>query len=61
MRAVIERATDQVIDAQRPVIESLDSWEALSAWRDLFLQVQEGKRCHGGVRDWVARELAGRN
>src|ERR1700742_4820882 len=34
IRAVIAHQTDEILAAQRPVLDELDSFEALNCWRD---------------------------
>ena len=59
VRAVITRQTDGVLDAQRPVLDHLDSFEALEQWRDLLVDLQEQRRCVGGCPiGSIAAELA---
>jgi AcrR family transcriptional regulator len=46
--AVIEHQTEVVLGAQRPVLERLDSFEALQEWRDLIVAAIESQNCVGG-------------
>lgn len=59
VRAVIAHQTQAVLDEQEPLLGSLDSMEALRAWRDLVVAVQRGRHCRGGCRiGSLASELA---
>jgi TetR/AcrR family transcriptional regulator, transcriptional repressor for nem operon len=59
IRAVIVRTTARVIDAQRPVVVALDSWEALDRWRELIVELQRQRGCRGGCPlGSLASELA---
>src|ERR1700722_15029929 len=59
IRAVIAHQTDGVLAAQRPVLDELDSFEALSRWRDLLIDLQEQRHCVGGCPiGSIAAELA---
>ncbi len=59
VRAVIAHQTDGVLDAQRPVLDHLDSFEALERWRDLLVAMQEQRQCAGGCPiGSIAAELA---
>jgi TetR/AcrR family transcriptional regulator, transcriptional repressor for nem operon len=46
--AVIDHQTDAVLGAHRPVLERLDSFEALEEWRDLIVESIEAQHCVGG-------------
>jgi TetR/AcrR family transcriptional regulator, transcriptional repressor for nem operon len=46
--AVIEHQTEAVLGAHRPVLERLDSFEALEEWRDLIVDSIESQHCVGG-------------
>lgn len=48
VRAVIAFLTEAVLDAQQPWLASLDSFEALEAWRDLIVALQQDRGCQGG-------------
>ncbi len=48
VRAVIERATRTVLDAQQPWLGRLDTLDALRAWRDLVVDLQRRRQCRGG-------------
>lgn len=37
VRAIAARQGERVLDAQRPALDRLDSWEAWAAWRDLVI------------------------
>lgn len=59
IRAVIAHQTDGVLAAQRPVLDELDSFEALNRWRDLLIDLQEQRHCVGGCPiGSIAAELA---
>jgi len=60
VRAVIAHQTDAVLEAQQPLLGSLDSLEALRAWRDLAIEFQ--RRHHPGCPiGSLAGELAKTN
>jgi TetR/AcrR family transcriptional regulator, transcriptional repressor for nem operon len=46
--AVIDHQTEFVLGAHRPVLERLDSFEALEQWRDLIVDSIEAQHCIGG-------------
>jgi AcrR family transcriptional regulator len=48
VRAVIAYQTEAVLTAQQPLLSSLDSMEALRAWADLYLSVEEQLNYEGG-------------
>ncbi|MCZ4602370.1 TetR/AcrR family transcriptional regulator [Streptomyces sp. Lzd4kr] len=48
IQAVIEYQTEYVLGFQRPLLRSLDSFEALEAWRDAVVQAQRARDCQGG-------------
>jgi TetR/AcrR family transcriptional regulator, transcriptional repressor for nem operon len=48
VRAVIAYQTEQILDAQQPLLGRLDSMEALRAWRDLLVDLQRERHCEGG-------------
>jgi TetR/AcrR family transcriptional repressor of nem operon len=48
VRAVIAYQTEQVLDAQAPLLGRLDSMAALRAWRDLLVDLQRQRHCQGG-------------
>lgn len=59
IRAVIAHQTDGILDAQRPVLDQLDSFAALERWRDVLIDLQERRRCAGGCPiGSIAAELA---
>ena len=59
IRAVIAHQTDGILDAQRPVLDELDSFDALERWRDLLVDLQEQRHCVGGCPiGSIAAELA---
>jgi TetR/AcrR family transcriptional repressor of nem operon len=62
IRAVIAHQTDGILAAQRPVLDELDSFEALVRWRDLLIDLQEQRNCVGGCPiGSIASELADNN
>jgi TetR/AcrR family transcriptional regulator, transcriptional repressor for nem operon len=59
IRAVIARQTDGILAAQRPVLDELDSFDALERWRDLLIDMQEQRHCIGGCPiGSIAAEIA---
>ena len=59
VRAVVALQTERVLDAQRPLLDQLDSFAALDAWRDLLVDLQEQRHCVGGCPiGSIAAELA---
>ena len=57
--AVIAHQTDGILDAQRPVLDELDSFAALERWRDLLVDLQEKRHCVGGCPiGSIAAEIA---
>lgn len=48
VRAVIAYQTEQVLDAQQPLLGRLDTMDALRAWRDLLVDLQRERQCEGG-------------
>jgi AcrR family transcriptional regulator len=48
VRAVIAHQTDAVLAAQEPMLSHLDSLEALRAWRDFAVGLQQQLNCQGG-------------
>ena len=59
IRAVIAHQTDGILAAQRPVLDELDSFDALDRWRDLLIDLQEQRDCVGGCPiGSIAAELA---
>jgi TetR/AcrR family transcriptional repressor of nem operon len=59
IRAVIAHQTDGILAAQRPVLDELDSFDALERWRDLLIDLQEQRNCVGGCPiGSIAAELA---
>lgn len=59
IRAVIAHQTDGVLAAQRPVLDELDSFDALCRWRDLLVDMQVRRDCVGGCPiGSIAAELA---
>jgi len=59
VRAVIARQSARVLDAQRPLLDALDSWEAIASWFDRLVAIEEGQGCVGGCPvGSLASELA---
>ena len=59
VRAVIAHQTQEVLDAQQPLLGRLDTLEALRAWRDLLVDLQRQRQCEGGCPiGSMASELA---
>ncbi len=59
VRAVISHQTEQVLAGQQPLLGSLDSMAALTAWRDLLVRYQRAVGCVGGCPvGSLANELA---
>jgi AcrR family transcriptional regulator len=59
IQAVIAHQTDEILAAQRPVLDELDSFEALDRWRDLLIELQDHRDCVGGCPiGSIAAELA---
>jgi AcrR family transcriptional regulator len=48
IRAVIARQTERVLNAQRPDLETLDSFEGLERWGDHIVALQQDRDCIGG-------------
>lgn len=48
MLAVIDHQTEVVLGQHRPVLERLDSFDALQEWRDLIVASVEAQHCVGG-------------
>ena len=48
MRAVIAHQTAQVLAAQQPELDALNSFEALGRWRDRLVTLQRARHCVGG-------------
>ncbi|HEY3713286.1 MAG TPA: TetR family transcriptional regulator C-terminal domain-containing protein [Jatrophihabitantaceae bacterium] len=48
IRAVITRQTERVLDAQRPDLDALDSFAALTRWRNRIVELQRERHCAGG-------------
>ncbi|MCO6003562.1 TetR/AcrR family transcriptional regulator [Actinoallomurus purpureus] len=48
VRAVIDHQTEASLDGQRPILDHLDSFEALRAWCDAAVANQERRQCEGG-------------
>ncbi|MEU4526051.1 helix-turn-helix domain-containing protein [Amycolatopsis sp. NPDC024027] len=59
IRAVIAHQADSILAAQRPVLDELDSFDALDRWHDLIIDLQEQRDCIGGCPiGSIAAELA---
>lgn len=59
VHAVIAYQTDVVMAFQQPLLATLDSFEALEAWRDAVVAVQSQHECAGGCPiGSLASELA---
>jgi len=59
VRAVIARQTRRVFDAQRPLLDALDSWAAIAGWFDGLVRLREEHGCAGGCAlGSLASELA---
>ncbi|MFC3501587.1 TetR/AcrR family transcriptional regulator [Micromonospora krabiensis] len=59
VRAVIRHQLERTLDGQRPLLERLDSIEALRAWCAAAVEVQEQRGCTGGCAvGSLASELA---
>jgi TetR/AcrR family transcriptional regulator, transcriptional repressor for nem operon len=48
VRAVIAHQTRAILESQQPLLASLDSLEALRAWRDLLVEGRRQIQCQGG-------------
>jgi AcrR family transcriptional regulator len=46
--AVIEHQSDAVLAAQQPLLNRLDSVDALRAWRDQAVEIERRLQCRGG-------------
>ncbi|HEY2792413.1 MAG TPA: TetR family transcriptional regulator C-terminal domain-containing protein, partial [Micromonosporaceae bacterium] len=54
--------TDGILAAQQPVLDELDSFDALERWRDLLIDLQEQRNCAGGCPiGSIAAEIADDN
>ncbi|HEX3752594.1 MAG TPA: TetR/AcrR family transcriptional regulator [Streptosporangiaceae bacterium] len=59
VKAVIALQTEAVLKEQNPSLSRLDSFEALEAWRDALIGLQESRHCAGGCPlGSLASELA---
>ncbi len=59
VQAIIERQTADVLGAQQPLLEHLDSWERLEDWCEALIDLQEARQCMGGCPiGSLASELA---
>jgi TetR/AcrR family transcriptional repressor of nem operon len=48
VQAVIAHQTDEILTGQEPLLSSLDSVDALRAWRDQLVALQQARHCVGG-------------
>jgi len=48
VQAVIAHQTDRIIAGQEPLLNELDSLDALESWRDMLVELQRQRECHGG-------------
>lgn len=48
VRVVAVRQTERVLEAQRLLLDRLDTWEALHRWRDAVVAAQRDRQCAGG-------------
>ncbi|MEU4675534.1 TetR family transcriptional regulator C-terminal domain-containing protein [Micromonospora sp. NPDC023737] len=48
VRAVIAHQVERTIEGQQPLLDQLDSLQALRAWRDAVISAQERQNCAGG-------------
>ncbi|MFC0509033.1 TetR/AcrR family transcriptional regulator [Micromonospora costi] len=48
VRAVIRHQIERTLEGQRPLLDRLDSFEALRAWCDEAVEVQKRRNCEGG-------------
>jgi TetR/AcrR family transcriptional repressor of nem operon len=59
VRAVIARQTERVLEAQRPELDTVDTFAALARWRDRIVKLQREAGCVGGCPvGSLASELA---
>lgn len=59
VRAVIAHQTEFMLAAQQPVLDHLDTLEALHAWREVVVGLQRQQACEGGCAiGSLASELA---
>ncbi|MBA8794113.1 AcrR family transcriptional regulator [Friedmanniella endophytica] len=59
MRAVIAHQTAEVLAAQQPELDALDSFDALARWRDRLVTLQRSRHCAGGCPiGSIAAEIA---
>ena len=59
VKAVIAVQTEAVLGTQQPLLSRLDSFEALEAWRDAVIDLQQSRRFEGGCPlGSLASELA---
>jgi TetR/AcrR family transcriptional repressor of nem operon len=59
IRAVVTHQAAAVVEFQKPLIEHLDSFEALRAWADIAIEKQRAHHCQGGCEfGSLASELA---
>ena len=48
VRAVVAHQNQALLDGQQPHLDQLDSIDALQAWRELLVNTQRSRDCHGG-------------
>jgi AcrR family transcriptional regulator len=48
VRAVIAHQIEVALEHQRPILDCLDSFEALEMWRDGAITLQQARNCEGG-------------
>src|SRR6202451_3139390 len=48
VHAVIEHQDDEIVEAQRPLLDQLDSLAAFRQWRDMLVELQRQRHCEGG-------------
>lgn len=59
MRAVIAHQTAEVLAAQQPELDALDTFDALTRWRERLVTLQRSRHCAGGCPiGSIAAELA---
>ena len=59
MRAVIAHQSAEVLAAQQPELDALNSFEALDRWRDRLVALQRARHCAGGCPiGSIAAEIA---
>ena len=62
VQAVIAHQTEEILAGQEPLLSSLDSLDALRAWRDQLVALQQQRQCTGGCPlGSLSTELADNN